>query len=367
MDYYFSVDHRNPTPLYAQLAQSIKEEIRSGSIPFGEKLPSENELSELCSLSRMTVRNALAELVNDHYVEKLHGKGTFVCYNASTSPNAGSIDVLLGVTYSYFSMLYIKSISEVLTLNRYQCVIHDTRDDQENICSTLERILANGSAGIIIQPHHTIEPLTPELREQFSRLWNRGIPYVMLDRGLDGIPGAKMVFDDRMGARLAAEYLCSLGHQRFAMVCSSDFCENAPRLEGFNSVLEENGLAPAFAVEDGPEADQQLLPLIREKQVTAVFNYSDKVAVRTMRLLQSAGIRIPEDVSVVGFDDTFITMATSPQLTSVIHPKETLGRLAAEKLISIIENKEHPVQDKLLRPRLHIQASCAAPRKEELK
>ena len=363
MDFSFKIDHKSPMPLYAQLADAIKEAINSGTLSVGEKLPSENELSEQCRLSRMTVRNALAELVNARYVEKLHGKGTFVSYRGVHPADAGSVDVLLDVTYSYFSMLYIKSISEVLSNNRYQFVIHDTRDSQKEICNILEQILLTGSAGVIVQPFHTVEPILPELTALLDALQTRGIPYVLLDRGLEGVPGARTVFDDYAGGRLAAEYLTSLGHRRFAMVTAERFCENAPRRDGFNSVLREQGLAPLLTLEDG---DERLLPLLKKEGITAVFNYNDETALHTMRLLQSAGLRIPEDLSVVGFDDTIITMATNPQLTSVIHPKEALGQSAAQRLIALMENKEIAEHTPSLKPRLHIQASCAAPKKQEV-
>ncbi len=361
MDYSQMIDRGDPTPLYAQLKNALQEQIRTGALPYGEKLPSENEFMAHLGLSRMTIRSALSQLSNENYVHKIHGKGTFVCYNTANA-TAGNIDVLLDVTYAYFSSHYIKSISEVLTKHNYQFVIHDTQDDQTHICLTLERILQNDPAGIILQPSHLVEPQLPRLKELLQQIQQRGIPCVTIDRALEGIPVLSVPFDDYTGGRIAAEYLVSLGHKKCAMVCCSNFVENEPRFSGFDSVLQEYNLPHLIAVEKDTDLAANLVRLVREENVTAVFNYNDEVALKTFRFLSSAGIRIPQDVSIVGFDDTIFTKATDPQMTSVVHPKERLGHITAEKLISLIERRYFKVDKDALHPRLSIRESCC-PRK----
>ena len=245
MEFNFEIDRSSLVPLYAQLAQSIKTAIHSGALSYGEKLPSENEFMTRCGLSRMTVRSALAQLVTEKYIEKRQGTGAFVSYDNQQPAVSGSVDVLLNVTDIYFSSHYIKSISEILTQNNYQFVIHDTLDEQTQILAILNRILQRGSCGVIIQPTCREEPLLPELRELLMRFSTNGIPYVIIDRAYENLPGVQLPFNDYGGGRVAAEYLVGLGHQNCAMVCSSAFCENQPRLDGFNSVLAEHGPPPA--------------------------------------------------------------------------------------------------------------------------
>lgn len=361
MEFNFEIDRSSLVPLYAQLAQSIKTAIHSGALSYGEKLPSENEFMTRCGLSRMTVRSALAQLVTEKYIEKRQGTGAFVSYDNQQPAVSGSVDVLLNVTDIYFSSHYIKSISEILTQNNYQFVIHDTLDEQTQILAILNRILQRGSCGVIIQPTCREESLLPELRELLMRFSTNGIPYVIIDRAYENLPGVQLPFNDYGGGRVAAEYLVGLGHQNCAMVCSSAFCENQPRLDGFNSVLAEHGLPPLRTVERGSNLKENLVKLIKEDGVTAVYNFNDETALETMRILHRADIRIPEEVSVMGFDDTIITAATNPQLTSVIHPKDALGRMAAEKLISLVEKTSFVLNKEILEPRLHIRASCASP------
>ena len=357
MNINFKIDRTSALPLYIQLAEAIKYEITNGTLSYGDKLPSENELTAQLGLSRMTVRSALTALVNDQYIEKAHGKGTFVCYKPQTL--LGHIDVLLDITYSYFATHYIQSISDVLTQNNYRFIIHDTKDSQEETCHLLEDILTHGSAGIILQPSHKAEPLSQDLKNLLYRINARGIPYIMLDRSYHEVPGFRMVFDDYSGGRAAAEYLISLGHKNFAMVCCSKFYENRFRLDGFNSVLYEYGLTPLVTLEDTSDLNKTLIPTIKEHNITAIFNYNDEIAAEVLRILHSSDLNVPENISVVGFDDTVIAESTNPQLTSVVHPKNILGKFAAEKLLSAIDNISFEQDHDLLSPKLHIRSSCS--------
>lgn len=364
MELNFEPDRSSPLPLYTQLAQALKDAIVSGKIAFQEKLPSENELVSRYGLSRMTVRSALSALSTGHYIEKIQGKGAFACYRAPVA--SGNIDVMLDISYTYFAAHYIQSISDVLSQHNYRFIIHDSRDSQQEICGILSNILQNGSAGILLQPSHKEEPLMPELRELFSRVAARGIPYLMLDHAYEGLPGARMIFDDYGGGRVAAEHLLSLGHRRCAMVCCSSFAENRLRRDGFDEVLRKNGLPPLVCMESTEDLQPRLLSAMKDEHVTAFFCFNDEVALKVVRTLHSANVRIPEDVSVVGYDDTIIASASNPQLTSVVHPKEILGRMAAEKIISMAEKRPIQQDAGLIAPRIHVRASSArCPCREE--
>ncbi len=363
MKFEYLIDRGNPLPLYAQLKEAMQQDIRNGKIGYGEKIPSENELAESLGLSRMTVRAALSQLVNENYVQKQHGKGTFVCFRAGTAVT-GKVHVLLDVTYAYFSSYYIKSIADVLTQKNYQFVIHDTQDSQSTICDILEQILQGNCSGIILQPSHYVEPITERFKNIMLSVQQRSIPCIAIDCMPDEIPCYSVMFDDYGAGRLAAEHLISLGHEKFAMVCCSKFTENKPRFEGFNSVLKEQGLTPLFAVEKDITLPEKLISVINDEKVTAVFNYNDEVALKTFRILSGAGIKIPQDVSVIGFDDTILAKATYPQMTTVIHPKEQIGRTAAQNLIELIEHRSGIEMRTVLSPNLRVRESCAIAKTE---
>lgn len=352
----FFIDKSSHMPLYIQLKDAFSEKIRNGSLPYGSKLPSENELVELLGLSRMTVRSAMLALANENYVEKHHGKGTFVCYK-SKQPVLGHINVLLDVTYAYFSTHYIKSISAILTQNDYHFIIHDTQDNQEKICDTLERILQSDCSGILLQPSRWVEPWSDRLKDLIRTIQVQGIPCVLLDRSIEGVSLPCVQFNDYGGARIAAEHLVQLGHRRCAMVCCSNFCENATRYAGFNSVLQEHGYPTLFTVEKDNQLEENLIDAVQKNNITAIFCYNDEVAVKVFHHLAAAGYHIPTDISVIGFDDTVLTQATSPQMTSVIHPKEHLGLASANLLIGILEHQDYVIPMQSLRPKLCVRES----------
>ena len=357
------IDRNSPLPRYVQLAQYLKDAILRGVYPSGERLPSENEISSKLQLSRMTVRSAFSMLEDEHLILKIHGKGTFV--GSQKAPIQSSVDVLLDISYTYFAAHYIQSISDVLSRDNCRFIIHDTRDSQEEITHILTQIGHSGSAGVILQPSHMITPLVPSLREAFMLLSAKGIPYIMLDHVYEGIPGYRMVFDDYGGGRVAAEHLLSLGHRRCAMVSHSHFYEHRLRRDGFNDVLAEKGYLPLQVIDVEDALQAKLVEAIRDQGITAIFCFNDEVAIRCMRALYEAGLRIPEDVSVVGYDDTVIATATNPPLTSVIHPKDVLGRMAAEKLISLIKGVPYTPDPKLIEPKMNIRRSSGPPQHEE--
>ena len=137
-------------------------------------------------------------------------------------------------------------------------------------------------------------------------------------------------------------------------------------IEGFNAVLRERGLAPLAEVPALDNWKAPLLDTIRRERLTALYCYDDEYAVQAIRVLNKAGISIPGEISVVGSDDTILATAVTPPLTSVVHPKGLLGQCVAEKLLSLIDGTDYEVPVSALMPSMHVRASSAPPRSEDL-
>ena len=153
------INRSSLVPLYAQLSDAIRAAIMNGDLAYGDKLPSENELTAQYGLSRMTVRSAMADLVSKKLIEKYQGQGAFVCYDHAQLSSRGSIDVLLDTSYVYFSGYYIHSISSVLSRRGYSFLIHDTWSDQNRIAELLgktkiERIFCTGATAHALYRKH---------------------------------------------------------------------------------------------------------------------------------------------------------------------------------------------------------------------
>ena len=170
---------------------------------------------------------------------------------------------------------------------------------------------------------------------------------VLLNRWLDGFGDRCVAFDDEGGAALAARHFLDHGHERMAMVTGwSEYHTVARRTRGFERVLEEAGrpLDPAlklegrFRVAGGYDAMTRLLE--RRPRPTAVFLHNDDMLGGAMHACRDAGVRVPEDVSLIGFDDGITAQMIAPRPTSVRQPLRGIGASAAQLAYAMAANVE---------------------------
>jgi LacI family transcriptional regulator len=204
------------------------------------------------------------------------------------------------------------------------------------------------------------DPLAPALRR-------RGFPAVLMFTPSDDSGQWYVDCDNRLGGRLATEYLLSLGHRRIVHLCgtphSGAACE---RRAGYRVALAAAGLPenPAWVLEAGsPLADfaptARLFQGAQEDRPTAVFAWSDDVALQMMFVLRGQGLRIPQDVSVIGFDSTALCDHTDPPLTSVRQPIYDMAAQALTLLTQQLASKTPAETQIRVAPSLVIRRSCA--------
>ena len=203
--------------------------------------------------------------------------------------------------------------------------------------------------------------------ELVPSLLKEHIPFITIGRYPDDRV-AYVDVDNVGGARMATQYLVRLGHSRIATIAGPrNMAPAQDRLDGFRSVLsahrtplpEEFVEEADFTEAGGRDAMSRLL----RHRPTAVFVASDSMAFGAVRAIKDAGLRIPEDISVVGFDDIPSAESLEPALTTVRQPIEALGELAVEQLIDRLEGpSEDPVIPRIILPtELVVRHSCAAP------
>jgi len=171
-----------------------------------------------------------------------------------------------------------------------------------------------------------------------------------------------VVFDQWNGARLAVNHLIDLGHREIAEISGPlDHFDAAMRHRAWEVFLGNNGLEPAltaagdFAVRSGYVCAKQILA--QKRPFTALFVGNDTMALGALRALHEAGLRVPQDVSVVGFDDIAIAAYFDPPLTTMRQDFEALGRESIEYLVSRIGNPDVTIQQRVLYPELVIRKS----------
>ena len=213
--------------------------------------------------------------------------------------------------------------------------------EPERQVAQFERILSSGAIdGMIVANASLDDPLFPLLRD--SRL-----PFVLVGRGPASADLSYVDVDNLLGGRLITEYLIGLGHRRIGIVGGPlERAAGQDRLQGYQQALDAAGIpfdhaltaCGDFTEASGYAAALRLLPA----RPTAIFACSDLMALGVLRAAADAGLSVPDDLSVAGFDNFLAATATQPPLTTVAQPVIELGRAAAELLLELIHTREAP-------------------------
>lgn len=218
----------------------------------------------------------------------------------------------------------------------------------------------HGVQGLVVTPSADGVTAVRALRE-------RGVPVVLLDApvDVDDVPGVRV--DDARGAALAVEHLLGLGHRRLALVAGPDDPRSAARRAGVLDALAAADLdvadvltevaVPATTADAGVAAAQDLLAVPADRRPTATICLHDVTALGLLRALRRAGVRVPDDMAVVGHDDIAVASMLATPLTSVRRPSHALGRAAAELLLSSVAEPDAAPRQVLLEPELVVRAS----------
>ncbi|MCC3376129.1 GntR family transcriptional regulator [Cohnella sp. REN36] len=357
------------SPKYLQLKEELVSWIAGGRYLPGDKLPSENELSEQFGLSRQTVRQSIGELVQEGWLNREQGKGTFVSRQPAERRSAG-VSKTIGLVTTYISDYIFPSIvrgaEAALKARGYRLLLSSTDNRKDRERESLETMLTQGVSGLIVEPTKSAEG-NPNF-EAYMALEYHGIPMIMINEQYPDLDWPCVKLDDAAGGRLAAEHLIALGHRRIAGFFKADDMQGVQRMKGFLQAHRDRQLTVPpellvrYATEDKigrpGEALRQLLS--DAEPPTAIVCYNDELAVALLDVVREAGLRVPEDLSLTGFDDSFLATATEIKLTTVAHPKAQMGEDAVGLLLDRLEGRRpSPRQGKLYEPKLVVRASTA--------
>ncbi|MBE7684411.1 MULTISPECIES: LacI family DNA-binding transcriptional regulator [Paenibacillus] len=200
--------------------------------------------------------------------------------------------------------------------------------------------------------------------EILSPLLQQSIPVALIARQLPSLSVHTVSIDDRLGGALAAEHLLQLGHTRFGVVSEPlKVSSSKERVRGFREAVEEAGLALESSqvresTADIQSAKQEVLVLLEQtNRPTGIFCCNDMQAIGALQAAKELGLQVPEDVSIVGFDNTILASVTNPPLTTVAQPIEDLGHRAVDLLIDELKDEHKRPQKLVLKPELVIRES----------
>lgn len=352
---------------YIKLMEDLKEKILSGEIQVGDKLPSENELSSQYQISRQTVRKALSILENAGYVYAQHGRGTFCSKPAHHNRNSKNIAVVTTYLSDYIFPRVINGIDTVLTKEGYSIILKNTKNSRSQEARCLEELLQKDIDGIIIEPSKS--QIYCKHINLYQKLEEYQIPYVFIQGCFSKMSDKPQVLmDDCKGGYIITKYLIDTGHKNIVGVFKSDDIQGQNRHKGYVLALQEAGILydPEkiiwFYTEDRKihpyESIYQMA--INKCSMDAVVCYNDQIAMKVIQALNDAGLKVPEDISVTGYDNSYMASSNGFHLTTIVHPQEKLGEIAAELLLKLIQNGDEAHNDRkvLIEPEIVIGNSC---------
>jgi LacI family transcriptional regulator len=242
----------------------------------------------------------------------------------------------------------------------YNVILCNSDDDPEKELNYLNVLLGKQVDGIVLVSAGAHEA-------SLELLARRQGTAVVVDREIGGAELDSVVVDNEEGGYLATQYLLDLGHEHIGCITGpSPLTPSAGRSQGYRKALEDAGFVPDdnfllagdFRPQSGYTATRQLLA--QTPRPTAIFACNDMMAVGAIRALNEAGLRVPQDVSVIGFDDITLASFTGPPLTTMAQPSIEMGMLAAELLVDRLQNPNGTPRRELLATTLVVRESCQA-------
>lgn len=270
-----------------------------------------------------------------------------------------SIGMIIPDSANPFFAEIARGIEDASFSQNYHVVLCNTEGDLEKQITYTNLLIRNQVAGIVF----VAAGISTELVEDLQQ---RQVPLVVVDREVPGVNVDTVLTDHYQGGRLATQHLVDLGHRRIACISAgSELSPSSERLTGYEDVLLENGLPVDealivrgdFQYKSGYEAGQKLLSLADPP--TAVFAGNDLMAVGCISAVTQQGRRVPDDLSVVGFDDVRLASFTNPPLTTIAQPKREIGKLAVEMLLDRIHDLHSPARFERLDTELIVRCSTA--------
>lgn len=243
----------------------------------------------------------------------------------------------------------------------YRAIVMDTEERPEREEQAVISALNKNVDGVLLCP-------SQKSTDSVELLKKNGMPFVLMGRHFENLDADYVICDDVNGGYLAGRHLAELGHRRILVITADpEISCSSERLEGFRRAMEEAGIEidPALIVQSaasGHDSKRIIEDALAQKlDFTAIFAFSDYIAWEIIYELNSHGIRVPEDVSVVGFDDVQSHMSFPPPLTTVHYPKRTISMRSVELLLSRIHKKSDDCAHMVLDTHLVVRQTSARP------
>lgn len=342
------------TPLYKKVMQDLEIKIAKGNWQAGEKLPTETELEEYFSVSNITIRHALKGLVEKGLIVRKRGGGSYVKELSVPSETAGDfsrrvIGLLMPTNRNNGDMMDIVcGVSKVCLERGYLMNVNNFGNDTMPEEKMLETLITK-SSGVIYYPMFVFKSF-----ECLYTVSRQNYPLVTIDQSMPELGLPYVVSDNQSGEYEATKLLLKKGHKHICFVSVSNYAATIrERFMAFCRAMEESGhlvtsenyiVSSGNDVQNKEEAHDRILSALidRPNPITAVLAVNDYVAYELIKAAQRRNIKIPEDLSIIGYDNLPFIEQMNLSLMTVSQDLYTMGERAAELLIDRIEGRPAP-------------------------
>ncbi|MCG3199371.1 MAG: Arabinose metabolism transcriptional repressor [bacterium] len=360
------ISKESPVPLYAQVQEILSNFILEKALSEGAEFPTEAQLCEIFKVSRITTKRALDELVREGLIRRVKGVGNFVSApEEELAPKLKNYGLIAEGSFDLFANNFYSKVFQGI----YESV---NLEGGSLIFALSDRSVSNGaSLPVLLQARSISGLIVLGCLEEglLLSLKELRVPIVLVDDNRSGFN--RVVTDNAQGTETAIRYLVKKGHAKIGLVTSDLTTSFRERTQGYARAMKHHGLSsrPEWIriVErtEDPHIHQvfgDLLRLPEGERPSAVFAVNDHFALNGVRAAAALGLRVPEDVSIMGFDDTPFAKAATPNLTTIRVQNFRMGELAVAALHRLMETRRSEIECIVMPTELVERDSVGPPR-----
>ena len=348
------INKKSSIPKYFQLQTWLQDRIEQGYYSTNDKIPTESELVKLSGLSRATVRQALRNLENDGFIVRKKRVGSFVRRLKKSSNNIQTVGLLVPDIRSGYAPILARGAEDEAIKNDISLILCNTDDTPRQASYHIERLIKLSVSGVIYIP---VAATDKKNLQVIDKLKKANIPIVLADRGIQDSNLDFVTTNNFEGSRQITQHLIDKGHKHIAFLSNKLYSTEKLRYSGFISKIKDEGLTidkritildkSAFNVNKYLNHAHQILK--NRKKFTAVYAGHDRIALLFYTAAKKLGLSVPEDFSIVGYDNMPLTTVS---LTTMHQPIYEMGQESIKLIISRMENKNTNIKNIILNSNL---------------